>query len=254
MKVKSGLLLALLVFAFSTCFSGRWVWAQDPVSIEVFWDVRITGLLGRVEVYQEASEDWIEAEVGMPLEQRDLLRTGSDSYVEFSFNGEHLLRLEEASTLRLQDLKSSSVEMELPEGSLLLKLKERLFSGREFRIRTPVAVASVRGTEFAVESKEEEAAVGVFEGEVWVAGLLLQGGKETEVRRGQPPGPPRNLKRFLLHRRKMRDLRKRVLHLRKSWRRIPLEKRQQLRRNWLKRRAAPGRIPRRGVPRRGSRR
>jgi hypothetical protein len=111
-------------------------------------------------------------------------------------------------------------------------------------VRTPAAVASVRGTEFGVEVDGEETDqthVGVFdEGKVAVAGAsgepeLLKANQETSVRRGGRPMAAYQLRRFVRHRQFMRSFRKRAQAVRKGWRALAAAQRQQKRREMLQR-------------------
>lgn len=71
-------------------------------------------------------------------------------------------------------------------------LVETAAGGPEFQIRTPHAIASVRGTVFAVEVTEGETAVFVAEGRVWVQrvggidSVVLGAGEGVDVAPGEP--------------------------------------------------------------------
>lgn len=86
-------------------------------------------------------------------------------------------------------------------GKIVAKVKKRLSGSPSFRMGTPTAVITVRGTEFEVEfSKKGVTNVEVHEGLVEVAGLgvmgppvLLRPGFGTEVRPQRLPEPPREM-------------------------------------------------------------
>ena len=79
--------------------------------------------------------------------------------------------------------------IELQGGAALIELKPD--GDRPFQIRTPHAIASVRGTLYAVDVTDRKTAVFVVRGRVWVmnlngrAGVTLTAGKGTEVRPGK---------------------------------------------------------------------
>ena len=74
--------------------------------------------------------------------------------------------------------------LELLLGKLIAKVQERLGEDPPFRIGTPSAVITVRGTRFEVEvTKKKRTYVRVFEGVVEVQGLIT-GGHSVLIRPG----------------------------------------------------------------------
>jgi len=124
--------------------------------------------------------------------------------------GSVVLRLEDGSEVLVQS-KSSVVLKSPPEseghffdlilGKIVAKVKKRLSESPSFRMGTPTAVITVRGTRFEVNfSKKGVTKVEVFEGLVEVAGVgvqgppvLLQPGFGTEVLPQRLPEPPRRM-------------------------------------------------------------
>ncbi len=87
------------------------------------------------------------------------------------------------------------VELVLSKGSLESQIIPMGDSGGRFEIRTPAAVAAVRGTEFRVTAEDGEARTEVLSGRVSVANLvgevLAQGGQGSVARgNGLPPDEP----------------------------------------------------------------
>ncbi len=91
--------------------------------------------------------------------------------------------------------------LELLIGKLLAKIQKRLGNAPAFRMGTPTAVITVRGTRFEVEvNKKQKTSVQVFEGIVEVAGfmqgaraVLLRPGFHTGVDRDRGPEEPRGM-------------------------------------------------------------
>jgi hypothetical protein len=89
--------------------------------------------------------------------------------------------------------------LELLFGKIMNKVQKRLQNAPSFRMGTPTAVITVRGTRFSVEvNKKQKTIVEVFEGLVEVQGLqvpgppvLLRPGYETGVDRDRAPEQPR---------------------------------------------------------------
>lgn len=221
---------------------------SEPVDAVI--DGRLTEIEGEVLLFPHADpQTGLEAEVGAPLEEGDRIRTGLDSRAEIGLDGEHVIELGPRSEFVLARLDRKEPVFTLGLGSLLAKLRSSLFgsAGGRAEIRTPTAVAAVRGTEFAVEYDEAGEArthVGVFdEGQVAVQGLgaaapevLLEGNQELSVSRGAVPGQARPLERFLQRRQRVAHIRERVRSLRRAWRGMPPRRRGELRRSFLRRR------------------
>lgn len=89
--------------------------------------------------------------------------------------------------------------LEMMIGKIVAKVQKRLQNAPSFRMGTPTAVITVRGTRFSVEvNKKQKTYVEVFEGLVEVQGLqvpgppvLLRPGFETGVQRDRAPEQPR---------------------------------------------------------------
>ncbi|OGR87052.1 MAG: hypothetical protein A3J74_07005 [Elusimicrobia bacterium RIFCSPHIGHO2_02_FULL_57_9] len=206
--------------------------AQEPAAQE--WDARITDVRGEVTVLPaDGDAQGVEAEKDMPLASGDRIATGTDAGAEISLEGDHVIYLRANSDFTLQSARHSDSIFNLTLGSLLAKL-QKLGEGRQLKVRTPTAVAAVRGTEFGVEISPEnpdETYVGVFdEGKVAVSDEsgheeILGSNQEIQVLRGQRAAMPYQLKRFVRHRRFVRSLDRRMLALRKTWKPLPAAQR-----------------------------
>ncbi len=136
------------------------------------------------KVYQEAlismvvGDVWIvrsdlkrEAEVGDKITIEDTLMTGDDSYCEIQIPGKGVVRVEQNSKIKsfeiakLGDKIDSSIE--LVKGNIKTAVSK--LKGDTLNVKTPTAVAAVRGTVFMVSvSDKGESKVVVTEGKVAV--------------------------------------------------------------------------------------
>lgn len=190
---------------------------------------------GEVTLYTEESPDGVPAEKDTPLAPGDRISTGPDSSAEVFLDADHLVVVREKSHMTIGSVSRGGLDLTLTLGALLAKV-QKLAASHQFRVHTPVAVASVRGTEFAVEVGEnDETSVGVFDvGKVEVSGSgateTLLANQETSVARGKAPMPAYYLRRLERHRGFMRN-RVRVRHaaFRKAWKALPPGERQALR-------------------------
>lgn len=224
------------------------------------WDARVHSVSGDVTIFTAEEPEGSPAQEGIPLEDGDRIETGEDGRAELSFDGEGIVTVDPDTDVAVSSLHQGRTELMLKAGALVSKLKT-LLQGRRFAVRTPTAVAAVRGTEFGVEVEGDDTHVGVFdEGRVSVVDdqgreELVPANHETRVRRGQGPLRAYAHKRFQRRRALMRAMRKRHAALGQRWRALPPERRLELRKKahermkqrrkaWLERRGR--RLQRRG--------
>jgi hypothetical protein len=210
--------------------------AQDAAD----WDARLGQVKGEVTVYSAGDAAGAAGEEGMPLEKGDRVVTAEGSNAEVVLDGGSLITLREGSDFTIESAAKDDSVFSLALGSLLAKIQK--LGTQRLRVRTPAAVAAVRGTEFGVEVDGEDTHVGVFdEGKVEVSGSdaaapeLLISNQETRVSKGGKPMHAYQLQRFMRHRALMRAHARRVAMLRKSWKALPPAERKALRAKVLER-------------------
>jgi hypothetical protein len=225
-------LAAVLAFSILTAVSAR---AQEER-----WDARMTSATGDVTVLAADGSPEVSGEAGMPLEEGDRVVVAEGGSAEVSLDGGSLLTVRENSDLKLEKTSKGESSFYLAAGFLLAKIQK--LGEQRLRVRTPTAVAAVRGTEFGVEVEGEDSHVGVFdEGKVEVTGPaggtpeLLISNQETSVRKGQAPERAAQLKRFMSHRGQMRGQRRRLAAIKAKWKALPPAQRQDMRRKMMER-------------------
>jgi hypothetical protein len=172
---------------------------------------------GEVLVQKGGENLWLPVEKDMPLEQGDHMKTGAKGFAEILVDDGSQIRLEENSEITLSELsadsqtKSVTASVYLWFGRMLSNVSRLAHSRSKFEVLTPTVVAGVRGTDFAVEVLDtKQTDVGVFDGEVGVAGLdrqkrpmgesevVLGKGYQSSVFRNRPPAPPVQLRERML--------------------------------------------------------
>lgn len=147
-------------------------------------DVRIASVYGNVSVFHNAQ--WQPASAGMELGEKDVVKTLPDSRASLLVNEATFVWVSRNSQVEVSSLDKGSV-FTLLLGRL--RAKVRNLQGSKFQIKTPVSVASVRGTDFAVDAA---GILNVFEGHVDFSDLNLAqivevvAGQINEMRAGQP--------------------------------------------------------------------
>lgn len=129
----------------------------------------LTAVRGKVRLKREGG-DWEDAKVGSIVYFGDQVETAGGR-IQITEQGKWDIRtLEGTSILPFKDQKGPGVE--LFEGKVWQKIEKLQAEGAvSYRVRTPNAIAGVRGTLFAVEHKPQgDSRIAVFEGQVDAAG------------------------------------------------------------------------------------
>lgn len=197
---------------------------------ETNWDARLGAVSGDVTIVPADGSAEVSGEAGMPLEEGDRVVVGDSGAAEVALDGTSLLSVRAKSDLKLENTAKGSSTFFLAIGSLFAKIET--LGARSLRVRTPTAVAAVRGTEFGVMTDGATSHVGVFdEGRVEVSGEaggkpeLLRANQETSVKKGAGPGHAVQLRRFVRHRAHMRGHGRRLAALKAKWKALPPEER-----------------------------
>lgn len=189
--------IALLLALTALCASGQQHTLPQPTSLPI-GSATVADLKGEVTLHLPNG--------GTLTPQRDLV-LAPESTIETG-KGSVLLNLRDGSQALVKShsnvvLKSPEtgigLYLELLLGKLIAKVQKRLGEAPQFRLGTPSAVITVRGTRFEVEvTKKKRTYVRVFEGVVEVQGLMTGGrsvlirpGFSTEVDPDRDPEQPR---------------------------------------------------------------
>ena len=122
-----------------------------------------------IKVYRTAeclkppSAVWSPAGVGTALKASDSLRTSNNSYADMQLDPPNRFRLKENSLLKIERLSSESkdpdgslvklTDLGLLKGDIIARL-DKLPVGTRLNLRSPVAVAAVRGTAFSLGTED----------------------------------------------------------------------------------------------------
>ena len=102
------------------------------------------------------------------VQDGDVIETGDKSSVIVQVGDELIVRFEENTTVVVKSIKDlSKREISLEKGKVLSKVS-KLKKGNEYFVKTPTAVASVRGTEFLTDYENGTTTVAVGKGKVSV--------------------------------------------------------------------------------------
>ena len=136
-----------------------------PVETSVVaWEARVATSDGLVLVFSQGSGEGVPAVAGMPLQDGDQVQVGADGKAELALSEDAVVSLGPDTRMTVADLQQAHTFLDLSVGSLVAKLDWPKTPGRRLAVRSPTAVAAVRGTEFGVVvAADGETSVGVFD-------------------------------------------------------------------------------------------
>lgn len=150
----------------------------------------LTRVERNVDIRRSGEEEWLRAELGDYLGRGDRVRAGRRSSAEISFLSGVESTLEENTEVEIRETATrEDTDIEMVRGEMFNNVR----GITNVEIRTPQAVAAVRGTRFGVEL-EQHTRVYVVQGRVEVfnpeGSVELTDGTETTVETGRAPAEP----------------------------------------------------------------
>lgn len=137
MKIKR-VFIYLLIFSFVTL----------PFFSE---SAKVTYIKGKVEVFR--NEKWQQLKVGDFLQEKDIVSTGFQSEMKITYK-DSVMKLGALTRITFEELSTSdskeTVSVFLNTGAVRSKVNHSSGKRVAYSVKTPVAVASVRGTEYMV--------------------------------------------------------------------------------------------------------
>jgi len=185
-------ILTAAIFLFITTT----IQAQQTVGriIQVVNDVDVSSLTtGRKEV----------PSIGFQVHTDHKIRTGKRSFVEILLHNGTRVQLKDISVLNISTLRTEAdgqpTRMRLLTGKVRVSLKKVFGKGHSLILKTPTAIAGVRGTDFGVIASLLETKVIVFEGSLDIASTSqnvlksyqLRDREESDIVKDRAPARPR---------------------------------------------------------------
>lgn len=168
-KLSHGLVVLLVLIALSA--SAQQAASQQPPSLPV-GSATVADFKGDVSL-RSPKGDPLAPRTGQVLDPESTIETGSGSILLTIHDGSQaLVKSHSRVVLKSPDV-GLGLYLELIIGKLIAKVQKRMGEDPPFRMGTPSAVITVRGTRFEVEvTKKKRTYVRVFEGVVEVQGLI----------------------------------------------------------------------------------
>ena len=151
---------------------------------------------GRAQFARAQENIWKEIFVKLGLYSEDQVKTGPASTVHLQLSNMAMLRLQADSFIIVNkaDKRTKDVIFTLQEGRLQAQVEGLKKTGGHLSVRTPTAVAGVRGTVFELSATKNDTGLGCYEGRVDVSAqnvtVQVPQGMGTYVEKGNPPMKP----------------------------------------------------------------
>lgn len=147
--------------------------------------------------YARAQESaWKDVFVKLGLYSEDQVKTGPLSSVHLQLSNQTILRLQGDTFIIVNksDKNSHDTIFTLQEGRLQAQAEGMRKTGGQLAIRTPSAVAAVRGTVFELSASPKDSGLACYEGQVDVSAqkvtVKVPTGMGTHVEKGKAPLKP----------------------------------------------------------------
>jgi Uncharacterized protein conserved in bacteria len=121
------------------------------------------------------------------IQENDVIKTENDSYVNLQLSNGVIVRIGANSQVTLNQLlrkdNKEEYNLQVSQGEVLSKVEKDKKKQIKLEIQSPTAIASVRGTEFLVESKSNSTTIAVNEGKVEVSSI--DGSQKQTIEAGE---------------------------------------------------------------------
>jgi len=127
-------------------------------------EVRRTGTIvdleGNVLLKRFGSEDWVSVEIGTTVNEKDVIKTRSNSWAVLNIaddEGASSIEIKENSQLIVWELVKDEASgtqktfLDLAIGKVMIKAQKLHTEESKFEVKTPTSIVGVRGTIFEVE-------------------------------------------------------------------------------------------------------
>jgi len=171
-------------------------YAVEPVG-------KIIQLINDVDITSLTTGEKITPHAGFIINTDHKIRTGKRSYAEILLNNGTRIQMRDISVLNVASLKEEKSEeptrLRLLTGKLRISVKKVFSKGHTLLLKTPTAIAGIRGTDFGVIATINETKIIVFDGKLDVASsnqkiiksYQLRDREESDIKKDAPPSPPR---------------------------------------------------------------
>ena len=199
MKSKA-LIAAVVAVAFAACLSLVYN-GTDAAGKRM---ATLTNVKGTVLVKAGGSSEWVQASDRMVINEGDEIKTRGGSSAILKMDDGSMMKVGPLASMKVEQLskdgRNNRTEMGVEIGKTWNRVN-RLTSDSKFNVKTPTAVAGVRGTYFSSEvEKTTDSTFDVFDGQIEVSSssdpssaVVVGENQRTQVAPGQTPSAPSDI-------------------------------------------------------------
>lgn len=193
MKIHHVIVVAACLVIVSTMAAAQ----TQPAAVLPVGSATVTDYKGEVTLHAPDGTT-LAADRGLTLAAQSVIDTGKGSVLLNLQDGSQVLVKAHSHVVLKTPDQAPGYWLELAIGRVVAKVKKRLGNSPSFRMGTPTAVITVRGTRFQVEvDNKKRTRVEVYEGVVEVRGMgvgmggvMLRPGYMTHVQANRAPEKP----------------------------------------------------------------
>jgi hypothetical protein len=165
----------------------------------------VSSIVGDVQIQKGGQGAWSPAKEGSVVGSGDRIKTGPESSCVLKWNRDNVMKLTAFTNLAVDKLEKNPAagaensSMDLWSGKVYAKAKKLSGPQSSFEVKTPAAIAGVRGTEMSVGMGADDTTnVECLNGMVSVKGraggeVLLKTKEKTTIKKDAQPEPPKQL-------------------------------------------------------------
>ena len=156
------------------------------LSSPLWADITVDKIQGNVEIMLPGAMSWSKTEQGAELPGDCRISTGFNSSAVLLVNGETRITLKALSRLTVEEAAKQSdgtqnTRLYLGSGRIRADVKKSQGRIHDFKVRTPVATAAVRGTSFDMASGRLDVTEGTVTFTVGSYSFSVKGGQSSRV-------------------------------------------------------------------------
>jgi FecR-like protein len=193
--IKIGMATFAIIFLFISCSKGTKTVAvdkNDDVVTAEKSEIRavLKNFKGTIRLQRKVNGDtktWVIKNAGFQLKENDKVITSPGSKASIEFIGRGTTQLGGGGSLVITTLDdNNNINIKLNKGKMLCALR-KLKRTESFNIKTPTAVAGVRGTSFVISSSAKNTKISVLTGKMSVKNdkskkaVIIDEKKETQI-------------------------------------------------------------------------
>jgi outer membrane protein OmpA-like peptidoglycan-associated protein len=143
--------------------------------------------------YKKASDaSWKKAYIGLRISKNFEFKTGQRSFLDLLLQEKCAVRIKANSYLNIKEIDPDVIKMQMKSGVLFGKI-HKLLKGQELSVKSPTALAAVRGTEFCTEIENGKTTGFCVDGKVEISAqnkkTMIAKYLKTSVSQNKAPQP-----------------------------------------------------------------